>query len=345
MINGALLTRAWAFLGLLSSLLVMAGFLFVLLRAGWSPGDATGRGTALNDDYRRATSMTFAGIVSCQVGTALASRTEHASLRSIGLLSNRLLLWGIAFELLFAAAVIYVPALQTAFGTQGLAVEDLAFIAPFRSSSGERTSGGEHGCGGGDDRGAPPVQPHPYPPTDPARGLTGDEARARRAQDGPNSPSPVERPAYGRLVLRQLRDPLVALLIAAAAFAAASGDRAEAIAIGAIVLVNTILGFWQESRAEEAIRALAESFTQTARVVRDGVELEIVAADVVRGDLLVFDEGDRVAADARLLEATALEVDESALTGESCPSASARRPRRRRPRWPSGPRWSTPARA
>jgi magnesium-transporting ATPase (P-type) len=75
--------------------------------------------------------MTFAGIVACQVGTAFAARTDHAALRSIGLFTNPLLLGGIAFELGFAAALIYLPPLQSLFGTAALSPGQLAFLAPF----------------------------------------------------------------------------------------------------------------------------------------------------------------------------------------------------------------------
>ena len=109
----------------------MAGFFWTLWRAGWQPGDPTGPGTALHGAYLPATTMTFAGIVACQIGTAFAARTDRASLRSVGLFSNRLLLWGIAFELVFAAALIYLPPLQAVFGTAALGVADLAFLAPF----------------------------------------------------------------------------------------------------------------------------------------------------------------------------------------------------------------------
>jgi len=75
--------------------------------------------------------MSFLGIVACQLGTAFASRTERGSLRSIGFFSNRLLLWGIAFELVFAAALIYVPVLQTVFGTAALPLDAVLFTLPF----------------------------------------------------------------------------------------------------------------------------------------------------------------------------------------------------------------------
>jgi calcium-translocating P-type ATPase len=108
-IRRQMLIRAWLFLGGISAALVMAGFFYVLLRAGWSPGDATGEGASLHQAYLEATTMTFLGIVACQVGTALAARTEHASLRTTGFFTNRLLLWGIAFELVFAAVVVATP--------------------------------------------------------------------------------------------------------------------------------------------------------------------------------------------------------------------------------------------
>jgi magnesium-transporting ATPase (P-type) len=110
-----MLVRAWAWLGLLEAALVTAGFLWVLDRSG----------------SRLAATMTFAGITACQVGTAFAARTSHASLRAIGWASNRLLLWGIAFELAFAAAVIYLPPLQSAFGTAALGWQELAVLATF----------------------------------------------------------------------------------------------------------------------------------------------------------------------------------------------------------------------
>ncbi len=104
-----MLIRAWLFLGGISAALVMAGFFYVLWRAGWSSGDDTDAGSPLHDAYLQATTMTFLGIVACQVGTALAARTDRASLREVGFFSNRLLLWGIAFELVFAAVIVATP--------------------------------------------------------------------------------------------------------------------------------------------------------------------------------------------------------------------------------------------
>jgi calcium-translocating P-type ATPase len=130
-IDRPMLARAWLWLGLLEAALVVGGFFWVLTEGGWSPGDATGSGSPLHDEYLAATAMTFAGITACQVGTAFAARTSRASLRSVGVLSNRLLLWGIAFELAFAAAVIYVPPLQDVFHTAALGPAELAVLATF----------------------------------------------------------------------------------------------------------------------------------------------------------------------------------------------------------------------
>ncbi len=130
-ITGSLLRRAWLFLGLIEAVLVLFGFFFVLVGAGWHLDDVVSAGHPLHSAYLRATTMTFAGIVACQIGTAIAARTEHASLRSVGFFTNRLLLWGIASEIVFAAAVIFVPALQHVFGTAALKPVDLAVLAPF----------------------------------------------------------------------------------------------------------------------------------------------------------------------------------------------------------------------
>jgi magnesium-transporting ATPase (P-type) len=108
----------------------MGLFLFVLTRAGWTPGAPTGPGGPLHHAYLQATTASFAAIVACQVGTAFAARTQHSSLRSIGLTSNRLLLGGIAFELVFAAAVIYLPPMQAVFGTAALPGWVLVLLVP-----------------------------------------------------------------------------------------------------------------------------------------------------------------------------------------------------------------------
>ena len=126
-----MLMRAWLWLGLLEAALVAGGFFFVLLRAGWSPGDATGPGAPLHHAYLMATTMSFAGITACQVGTAFASRTDRASLPEIGVFSNPLLLGGLAFMLVFAGSLIYLPPLQSIFHTAALGLPELALLACF----------------------------------------------------------------------------------------------------------------------------------------------------------------------------------------------------------------------
>jgi calcium-translocating P-type ATPase len=130
-ISGAMLARTWGFLGLISASLVMAGYFLTLRHAGWYPGAPTDAGSPLHYAYRQATTVAWLGIVACQVGTAFAVRTDHASLRSVGVFSNKPLLGGIAVALAFAAALIYVPAMHGFFGTEALTPAQLATVAPF----------------------------------------------------------------------------------------------------------------------------------------------------------------------------------------------------------------------
>ena len=130
-IRRGMLIRAWLFLGVICAALQMAGFFYVLNGGGWSLGDPTGAGHPLHHTYQQATTMTFLGMVMGQIGTAFAARTERASLRSIGVFSNRLLLWGIAFELALSALIIYAPPLQSVLGTAALAPHMLLFTLPF----------------------------------------------------------------------------------------------------------------------------------------------------------------------------------------------------------------------
>jgi calcium-translocating P-type ATPase len=130
-VDRALLLRAWAVLGGVSAILVLGAFFFTLWLGGWHPGDATGEGSSLHHAYLQATTATFVGIVACQIGTAFAARTDHASLRTIGLTSNPLLLWGIGFEVAFTALLVVVPGLQTVVGTTTLPWQTLALMLPF----------------------------------------------------------------------------------------------------------------------------------------------------------------------------------------------------------------------
>jgi magnesium-transporting ATPase (P-type) len=130
-ISAGMLARTWGFLGLISASLVMAGFFLTLRHAGWVPGADTAPGSPLNHAYRQATTVAWLGIVACQVGTAFAVRTDHASLRSVGLFTNKFLLAGIAAALAFAAALVYLPALHGFFGTEALSPAQLAIVVPF----------------------------------------------------------------------------------------------------------------------------------------------------------------------------------------------------------------------
>jgi P-type Ca2+ transporter type 2C len=154
---------------------------------------------------------------------------------------------------------------------------------------------------------------------DAERGLTEDDAQARLARFGPNRLQRAARPPYAAIALRQFADPLVGLLVAAAAVSFLIGEGLEAGVIAAIVLLNALLGFVQEAGAERAVLALRDVLERHASVIRSGRERELRVEDVVPGDLVVLREGERVPADARLAAVAGLAVDESALTGESVP--------------------------
>ena len=130
-ITRAMLLRAWLFLGLIAAILQMGAFFLVLTQAGWHPGDPTGPGSPLHHAYLQATTMTFLSMVMAQIGTAFAARTDRASLRSVGVFSNRWLLAGIALELALAAAIIYLPPLQDLLSTAALPPNLLLVTVPF----------------------------------------------------------------------------------------------------------------------------------------------------------------------------------------------------------------------
>lgn len=154
---------------------------------------------------------------------------------------------------------------------------------------------------------------------DPARGLTGIEAGVRRTRFGSNELAQKERRTAFDIFFGQLREFMVWVLIAAAGISFFLHEVTDAAVILVIVLLNTLLGFWQEFKAEKALSALKKMAAPNVRAVRDGRETAIPAKELVPGDLLVIQEGDTVAADARLLDASNLKVEESALTGESHP--------------------------
>ena len=155
--------------------------------------------------------------------------------------------------------------------------------------------------------------------TDAENGLTPEQAAKLLEQLGPNTITAEERDPAWRMFLAQFNDFMIWVLIAAAAFSAFEGQMIEAVAIGAILLLNAVLGFVQEYRAEQALQALKEMSAPAATVIRGGVEQSIPSTDVVPGDLILLMSGDKIPADARLLEVGALRVEEAALTGESVP--------------------------
>ena len=155
------------------------------------------------------------------------------------------------------------------------------------------------------------------PPSTP--GLTSAEAGRRLLAEGPNVlPSARPRNTFA-IACEVLREPMFLLLIGGAAIYLLLGDTREAMVLGASVVVVMGLTVFQERKTERALEALRDLSSPRAHVLRDGVEQRIAGAHVVRGDCLILSEGDRVPADANLLSATGLLVDESLLTGESLP--------------------------
>ena len=152
-------------------------------------------------------------------------------------------------------------------------------------------------------------------------GLTKAEADRLLAEYGPNEPAHAKPESSWALLRRQVVDPMISVLVVAGAIALVLGEHVDAAVVFAVVVVNALIGFAQEQRAGSAIRALAAMVPEHATVMRDGERLNLLASEVVPGDVVVLGRGDRVAADARLLEARDLEIDESALTGESMPIA------------------------
>jgi calcium-translocating P-type ATPase len=126
-----MLVRAWLFLGAIVAALQMAGFFYVLLKAGWHPGVPVGDGTPLHHAYQQATTMTFLGMIAGQIGTAFAVRTQRASLWSVGIFTNPYLLAGIAAEIVLAAVFVYTPPLQGLLGTAALPATDLLILLPY----------------------------------------------------------------------------------------------------------------------------------------------------------------------------------------------------------------------
>jgi len=151
------------------------------------------------------------------------------------------------------------------------------------------------------------------------RGLTSQEVAERQTSYGLNELDEEPVQPMWRLFLAQFANTMIVVLLIAAGVMVAIGEPTDAIVIGAIVILNAGIGFFQEYRAEQAMAALRTMTAPHARVVRDGEESTVPAADLVPGDVLLIDAGDLVAADARVLDAPDLRIDEASLTGESVP--------------------------
>ncbi len=154
-----------------------------------------------------------------------------------------------------------------------------------------------------------------------AQGLSSAEAAARLARVGPNELQERDREGPLTIFLKQFKSFLVFVLVGAVGISLWLGETLDAGVIAAIILINAGLGFFQEYRAEQAVRALKRMTAARANVMRDGVKVDIVARELVPGDLLLLEAGDRVPADLRLTETANLMIDEAMLSGESVPSA------------------------
>ncbi|MCC6671169.1 MAG: HAD-IC family P-type ATPase [Planctomycetes bacterium] len=154
---------------------------------------------------------------------------------------------------------------------------------------------------------------------DPDQGLAAAELEARLAQHGCNAlPEPPTRPLWW-LFVRQFASPLIYMLFAAAGIAVLLDETGDAVVILAVVTLNSVIGTFQEGRAERSMRALRRLEAHVVRVLRDGTEQMVAARTLVPGDVMLLAAGDAVAGDGRLLTATGLQASEAALTGESAP--------------------------
>ena len=158
-----------------------------------------------------------------------------------------------------------------------------------------------------------------------SEGLTTAHAEERLAKYGPNKLKEAEKPTLLQRFLAQLKDPMLIILLIAAGVSALTGmlanenEWAEVIIILAVVLLNAILGVFQESKAEAAIEALQTMTAATCKVLRDGKMIVLHSDELVPGDVVLLEAGDAVPADGRIIENASLKIEEAALTGESVP--------------------------
>ncbi|MBI5846688.1 MAG: cation-translocating P-type ATPase [Nitrospirae bacterium] len=152
------------------------------------------------------------------------------------------------------------------------------------------------------------------------QGLTAEEAAKRLHEYGPNELTEKAKKTALMMFLDQFRDFMILVLIAAAVISGFIGEISDTVAIIVIVVLNAVIGFIQEYRAEQAMAALKKMSAHSAAVIRDGVPAMIPASELVPGDLIILDAGNVVPADMRLIESARLKVEEAALTGESVPT-------------------------
>ncbi|MBQ6710770.1 MAG: HAD-IC family P-type ATPase, partial [Clostridia bacterium] len=158
-----------------------------------------------------------------------------------------------------------------------------------------------------------------------AEGLSSQQAQERLAKYGPNKLKEAEKPTLFQRFVAQLKDPMLIILLVAAAVSALTGmlsgepEWAEVIIILAVVLLNAVLGVIQESKAEAAIEALQSMTAATCKVLRDGKMVVLRSTELVPGDVVLPEAGDAVPADGRIIENASLQIEEAALTGESVP--------------------------
>jgi Ca2+-transporting ATPase len=156
--------------------------------------------------------------------------------------------------------------------------------------------------------------------TDPKNGLSDQESKSRFKQYGPNHIRSVHKEKWQWILFRQFTDVLILILFIAAAISFMIGEIGDAVTIMIIIILNGILGFIQEFKAEKAIEALQKMLSLHCKVLREGEKKEIDSTELVPGDIVFLEIGDKIPADLRLLSAINLKVDESALTGESVSS-------------------------
>ncbi|MGM0677256.1 MAG: cation-translocating P-type ATPase, partial [Pseudomonadota bacterium] len=148
-------------------------------------------------------------------------------------------------------------------------------------------------------------------------GLTDEQVRERLATYGPNTLATAKAMSWFKRLLLQFHNPLIYILLIATVVTLVLGEYVDSGVIFAVILINAIIGYVQESKAEDAIQSLKHMLSSTATVMRQGQRMEVPAAELVPGDIVLLASGDKVPADMRMVSARDLQIDESTLTGES----------------------------